>query len=120
MQESWEVVSESESDGGADEVEYPMKGESLVVMCALSTQMRADDMEQYREIIFHTRCIVNNKVCSIIIDGRSFTNVSITTLVEKLGLPLLTHPRPYRLQWLHDCGEVQVNKQVLVTFTLGK
>ncbi|KAH9649343.1 hypothetical protein KPL70_025944 [Citrus sinensis] len=117
MQESGEVVSESESDGGEmpqlidasgdDEVEYPTKGESLVAMRALSTQMRADDMEQYKEIIFHTRCIVNSKVCSIIIDGGSCTNVSITTLVEKLGLPLLTHPRPYRLQWLNDCGEVQ-------------
>ena len=49
-----------------------------------------------------------------------YTNVASTALVEKLGLPLLTHPRPYRLQWLNDCGEVKVNKQVLVTFTIGK
>ena len=26
-------------------------------------------MEQQRENIFHTRCHINNKVCSIIIDG---------------------------------------------------
>lgn len=60
--------------------------------------MSIDDIGQQRENFFHTRCIVNNKVCSMIIDGGSCTNVASTTLVEKLGLPLLTHPRPYRLQ----------------------
>ena len=43
-----------------------------------------------------------------------------TTLVEKLGLPLLKHPRPYKLQWLNECGEVKVNKQVLVNFAIGR
>ena len=42
-----------------------------------------------------------------------------TTLVEKLNLPTLKHPRPYKLQWLNDCGKVKVNKQVLVSFQLG-
>ena len=65
--------------------------------------------------IFHIRCHVNNKVCSMIIDGGSCTNV----VVEKLGLPLLKHPRPYKLQWLNECGEVKVNKQVLVNFAIG-
>ena len=56
----------------------------------------------------------------MIIDGGSCTNVASTTLVEKLGLPLLMHPRPYKLQWLNDSGEVKVNKQVLVSFQIGK
>ena len=56
----------------------------------------------------------------MIIDGGSCTNVASTTLVEKLGLPLLKHPRPYKLQWLNECGEVWVNKQVLVNFTIGR
>jgi hypothetical protein len=59
-------------------------------------------------------------MCSMIIDGRSCTNVASTTLVEKLSLPLLKHPRPYKLQWLDECGEVKVNKQVLVAFTIGR
>jgi len=59
-------------------------------------------------------------VCSMIIDGGSFTNVASTTLVDKLSLPLLKHPRPYKLQWLNECGEVKVNKQVLVAFTIGR
>ena len=78
-----------------------------------------DETDQQRENIFHTRCSVNNKVCSMIIDGGSCTNVASNTLVEKLGLPLLKHPRPYKLRWLNDCGEVKVNKQVLVFSILG-
>ena len=77
-------------------------------------------MEQQRENIFHTRCHINNKVCSMIIDGGSCTNVASTTLVENLNLPTLKHPRPYKLQWLNDCGEVKVNKQVLVTFSIRR
>ena len=42
------------------------------------------------------------------------------TLVEKLNLPTLKHPRPYKLQWLNDCGEVKVNRQVLVSFSIWR
>jgi hypothetical protein len=110
------LVDASDDDG----VEYPLEGESLVARHALNMQIKIDDMEQKRENIFHTRCYVNHKVCSRIIDGRSCTNVASTTLVEKLSLPLLKHPRSYKLQWLNECGEVKVNKQVLVAFTIGR
>ena len=53
---------------------------------------------------------VNNKVCSLIIDGGSCTNVASALLVEKLQLQTLKHPRPYKLQWLNDSGEVRVQK----------
>ena len=54
----------------------------------------------------------------MIIDGGSCTNVAGTTLIENLNLPTLKHPRPYKLQWLNNCGEV--NKQVLISFSIGK
>ena len=56
----------------------------------------------------------------MIIDGGSYTNVASTTMVEKLRMPTCKHPRPYTLQWLNDSGEVRVNKQVLVSFSIGK
>ena len=56
----------------------------------------------------------------MIIDRGSCTNVTSTTLDENLNLPTLKHPIPYKLQWLNDCGEVKVNKQVLVSFPIGK
>ena len=85
-------------DACDDNVEYPVEGESLVTRRVLSAQVKEDDMEQQRENIFHTRCHINNKVCSMIIDGGSCTNVASTTLVEKMNLPTLKHPRPYKLQ----------------------
>ena len=72
-----------------------------------------------REHIFHTRCHVQNKVCSLIIDSGSCTNVASTLLVDKLKLKTLRHQKPYKLQWLSECGEVKVTKQVLVSFSIG-
>uniref|UniRef100_A0A2N9EMT0 RNA-directed DNA polymerase n=1 Tax=Fagus sylvatica TaxID=28930 RepID=A0A2N9EMT0_FAGSY len=92
---------------------------TLVARRALSLQAKGVD-EIQRENIFHTRCYVKDKVCSVIIDGGSCTNVASTIMVEKLGLPMAKHPRPYKLQWLNDSGEIRVNKQVLVAFRIGK
>ena len=47
-------------------------------------------------------------------------NVASVLLVDKLGLPTMKHPRPYKLQWLNESGEVKVNKQVLVSFAIGR
>jgi hypothetical protein len=102
--------------------EYAVKGEALVVMRALNAHA-VEDEEGYveqRENIFHTRCLVKEKVCSMIIDGGSCVNVASLLLVEKLGLPTKKHPRPYQLQWLNDSGKVRVSKQVLVPFTIGR
>ena len=118
-----EVETESESDDDQmppledtcdDGVEYPVEGESLVARYALSAQIKEDDIDQQRENIFHTRCHINNKVCSMIIDGGNCTNVASTTLIEKLKLPTLKHPRPHRLQWLNDSGEVKVTRVILL------
>ena len=32
----------------------------------------------------------------------------------------MKHSRPYKLQWLNDYGEVKVNRQVLVSFSIGR
>uniref|UniRef100_A0A2N9FJK7 CCHC-type domain-containing protein n=1 Tax=Fagus sylvatica TaxID=28930 RepID=A0A2N9FJK7_FAGSY len=130
MRDNGEVMTESEDDNDGmpelvdasddDGVVYPVTGESLVARRALNTHIKVDDAKQQKENIFHTRCHVNNKVCSMIIDGGSCTNVASTILVEKLNLPTLKHSRPYKLQWLNDCGEVRVDRQVLVTFSIGK
>jgi uncharacterized protein YabN with tetrapyrrole methylase and pyrophosphatase domain len=75
-----ELVDASDDDG----VVYPVTGESFVARCALNTHIKVDDTEQQRENIFHTRCHVNNKVCSMIIDGRSCTNVASTILASTI------------------------------------
>ena len=103
----------------ADDEEYAVQGELMVARRGLSVQCKEDD-EMQRDNIFHTRCHVQNKACSEIIDRGSCTNVASTTMVEKLGMQTSKHPRPYKLQWLNDSGEVRVNKQVLISFSIGK
>ena len=41
-------------------------------------------------------------------------------MVSKLGLPTILHPKPYKLKWLNNSGEVRVTKQVIVAFQIGK
>ena len=52
----------------ASDVEYAVDGELLVARRALSAQAKEGD-EVQRDNIFHSRCHVNDKVCSMIIDG---------------------------------------------------
>ena len=78
MCDNGEVETESEGDSCSDDmppledisdndgVEYPVEGESLVARRALNAQIKEDENEKQRENIFHTRCHVNNKVCSMI------------------------------------------------------
>jgi len=47
--------------------------------------------------IFHTRCLVNNKVYNIIIDSGSCTNVTSIIMVKKLNMNYIKHERPYQL-----------------------
>ena len=126
MREDGDVETESKSEEDsmppledASDIEEPVDGELLVARRGLSAIVKEDEKVQ-RENIFHTRCHVNDKVCSMIIDGGSCTNVASTYMVEKLNLPTLKHPNPYKLQWLNDCGEIKVYKQVLVSFSIGK
>ena len=70
--------------------------------------------------IFHTRCMVMGKIWSLNIDGGSCTNVASQRLIEKLALKTSPHPRPNKLQWLSENGEVVIDIQVLIYFSIGK
>nr|KYP31463.1 hypothetical protein KK1_048214 [Cajanus cajan] len=73
-----------------------------------------------RENNFHTRCNVSNKVCSLIVDSGSWCNYCSTRLVKKLCLTTMLHPKPYQLHWLNEDGDIIVNQQVRVKFSIGK
>jgi len=84
-----EIIEEVEE--GTDE------GHLLVIRRALSGIASQEDMEQ-RENIFHTRCIVSEKVCYLIIDGGSYANVASKTMVDKLKISITPHPNRYTIQ----------------------
>ncbi|RDX85639.1 hypothetical protein CR513_33137, partial [Mucuna pruriens] len=114
-----EVNTSSESKSLSDGSHY--KGNILVVGRLMNSQVREETKtETQRENIFHSRCLILGNLCSVVIDEGNSVNVASERLVKKLAFPTTVHPRLYRLQWLSEKGDLLVDKQAEVTFTLGK
>ena len=94
-----------------EEVQVGLGTHGFLMQRALTIQALEDEGVQ-RENIFRSR--FQDKVCSVIIDSRICVNIASTLMVEKLELPLLAYPRPYKLQWMNDDGVVHVTQQVLL------
>ena len=97
----------------------PDEGELLMIRRALSGYASQDRLEQ-REAIFHTRCTIGGKVCSLIIDGGSCTNVASQTLVNKLELAVSPHRRLHNIEWLNQGKGLQVSSQCLLSLSIGQ
>ncbi|XP_074298949.1 uncharacterized protein LOC141629936 [Silene latifolia] len=96
----------------------PIYDTNLVLRRTL--QAKIDPMlEAQRDQIFHTKCRVGDKWCSVIIDGGSCTNVASKEMVEKLALVTTAHPRPYALHWLDDGNKIKVTQQARIGFSMG-
>ena len=98
-------------------LDYPSHGPLLVTRRTLSVQPKTNEREQ-RENLFHSRCLVYEKNCSLIIDGGSCTNVASDSLFRKLGLVTKPLPRLFRLEWPNEAGEQYVREQVMVPLTI--
>ena len=98
--------------------EYEPPTYDTLVIRTLQTQTKPIDRDQ-RDQIFHTKCQVKDKWCSVIVDGGSCTNVASTEMVSKLGLLTTKHPKPYALHWLDNGNSIKVTKQVRVGLTMG-
>uniref|UniRef100_A0A1J3CPU8 CCHC-type domain-containing protein n=1 Tax=Noccaea caerulescens TaxID=107243 RepID=A0A1J3CPU8_NOCCA len=126
IRENGEVESEDEvidykPEHKSAQEEYeaaPVMGNLLVARRLLSTQIRTEEEEQ-RENLFHSRCLVKGKVCSMIIDGGSCTNVASEAMVEKLDLETQKHPEQYQLEWINETGNMSVKEQVKVPLSIG-
>ncbi|XP_051149220.1 uncharacterized protein LOC127263941 [Andrographis paniculata] len=128
LTDAGEVVTDDEGDVNGEQIleceestveeddEYSKI--TVVTLRSLSTFQKEEPTQMQRENIFHCRCKIEGNICSMIIDNGSCTNVVSETLVKKLNLVTKPHPRPYRLQWLTNNGELRVNKQVEVTFRI--
>jgi hypothetical protein len=78
------------------DVEYLVEEESFMVRRTLNVEVKEDDLKQQRDNIFHTRCHVNNKLCSMIIYGGSCANITSFMLIRKLNLNITKHYIPYK------------------------
>ena len=87
-----EVVDEydEEADQNEDHTDFEFEhGAALVVPQNFSVEMRENEIGQ-RHNIFQSRA-------KVIIDGGSYHNLASCEMVDKLGLKLLHHPRPYHV-----------------------
>nr|KYP76644.1 hypothetical protein KK1_020895 [Cajanus cajan] len=87
---------------------YPVDGDLLMIKRFLGSQPCPTSLSQ-RENIFHTRCRVSKRSCSLIVDSGSCSNCCSTRLVNKLALTTIPHPQPYKLHWLNEGEELEVN-----------
>uniref|UniRef100_A0A151UER0 Retrotransposon gag domain-containing protein n=1 Tax=Cajanus cajan TaxID=3821 RepID=A0A151UER0_CAJCA len=83
-------------------------GDLLMVKKLLGSQPCATSLSQM-ENIFHTKCLVSKIPCSLIVDSGSCSNCCSTRLVKKLALTIIPHPQPYKLHWLNEGEELEVN-----------
>ncbi|XP_021755458.1 uncharacterized protein LOC110720719 [Chenopodium quinoa] len=118
-EEDKEQENDAEEEEHVSEVEPETHGKSLVLRRALHSQTVPMENNQ-REKNFLTRCKVKERLCDMIIDSGSCTNVVSTTLIDKLKHPTTEHPQPYKLHWLSNTSDVEVTKQALISFSIGK
>ena len=53
-------------------------------------------------VLFHTRCVVNERRVNLTIDESTAVNMVSIEVVEKLGLKMTPLERPYTLKWFED------------------
>ena len=53
-----------------------------------------------RRVVFRTRCIINGKVCDVIVDSGSSENLVSKAMVKALKLQTEPNPTPYKLTWV--------------------
>jgi len=75
--------------------------------------------ETQRENIFHTRCKILENTCSLIVDNGFFCNCCSIRLVEKHDLQVIPQPKPYKLQWFNEEGDLTVDMQVKISLFMG-
>ena len=100
-------------------IEGPDERKLLAVGRTLSGLATQEGNEQ-REAIFRTRRTIGGKVCSLIIDWGSCTNVAFKIVVDKLKLTASPHSSPYTTQWLNKGKGIHVSSRCLVSSSIGK
>ena len=55
----------------------------------------SDETQRYK--LFCTSCIVQGRLCDLIIDNGSPENIISKDVVERLQLEMETHPNPYAI-----------------------
>jgi hypothetical protein len=68
--------------------------------------------------IFQSECKIKDKVCNLIIDGGSFTNVISSDLVSALSLSKWRLPTLHYMQWMNQSGTLKITHKARVNFSV--
>jgi hypothetical protein len=125
----WESDSDPEDNGPKFDEEIqqeeneiqPEEGDHncFISLRVLSVTAEKEENGQ-RQNLFHTRGMIKDKLCRIIVDNGSCNNIASQELVDRLELKPRRHPSPYKMQWLNDCGALRVSHLLNVPFSVGK
>ncbi|GJU52249.1 hypothetical protein Tco_1225963 [Tanacetum coccineum] len=110
FQEEYELQCAESLDGEAEQVTY-------VVQQTLCSPKVSDSSQ--RNKIFQTKCLVKEKICSII-DGESSENLASKALVIKFKHPTELRYSPYQIGWIKKRLALKVTKICKVHLAIGK
>jgi hypothetical protein len=92
----YETRDDADPFGSEDEGEDAYADSSPIIVVSLCTLSVQPNIDSQRYNLFQTKALVGpNKVCKVIIDGRSCCNLASKELCAKMGLKYLPHPNPY-------------------------
>ncbi|GJT00803.1 putative nucleotidyltransferase, ribonuclease H [Tanacetum coccineum] len=111
FQEEDELEYAEQLDGEAEQVTY-------VVHRTLCSPKVSDSSQRNKN--FQTKCLVKEKICSIIINGGSCENLVSKALVKAFKLPTKPHPSPYQIGRIKKGLTLKVTKICKVTLAIGK
>ena len=89
----------------------------LIKMSLHATKVPYEDSQ--REAISSTLQTTRCKVCGLIIDGGSCTNLASKTLIDKLQILTKEHLAPYSFQWLRPSNAVTTSSEAVISFSIG-
>lgn len=114
---------EEENEGSREDyegfkfaVEERMDHLALVMQCILLTPKE----EGQRNSIFQSLCLINDKVCAVIVDNGSCDNFISKKVIEALKLPTELHVGPYSLGWVKKGPSVHIAETCRVPLSIGK
>jgi hypothetical protein len=113
-------IYDEEIGNGETEIQ-PDEGDNncFISQRVLSVTAVKEENNQRHNLV-HTRGMIKDKLCRIIVDNGSCNNIASLQLVERLGLKQRRHPSPYKIQWLNECGTLRVSNIVTVPFSIGR
>jgi len=89
----------------------------------MASQIHSDGtvatVQGQRSSIFKSECTIKDKVCKLIIDGGSFTNVISSDVVLALSLSTWRLPTPRYMQWMNQSGTLKITHKARVKFLVG-